>query len=85
MQLNFRMGAVFGHLATPISTDQFEEDTILVLLGLFWPLLEKLFRSAHMENGSLSGAACRSLSLAVHSSGTCTSLPPACPPANGNG
>ncbi|XP_026666278.2 transportin-3 isoform X4 [Phoenix dactylifera] len=65
----YRMGAVFGHLATPISTDQFEEDTVLVLLGLFWPLLEKLFRSAHMENGSLSAAACRSLSLAVHSSG----------------
>nr|XP_029122254.1 transportin MOS14 isoform X3 [Elaeis guineensis] len=65
----YRMGAVFGHLATPISTDQLEEDTILVLLGLFWPLLEKLFRSAHMENGSLSAAACRSLSLAVHSSG----------------
>ncbi|XP_029122255.1 uncharacterized protein [Elaeis guineensis] len=64
----YRMGAVFGHLATPISTDQLEEDTILVLLGLFWPLLEKLFRSAHMENGSLSAAACRSLSLAVHSS-----------------
>lgn len=65
----YRMGAVFGHLATPISTNQVEENTILVLLGVFWPLLEKLFRSPHMENGSLSAAACRCLSLAVHSSG----------------
>ncbi|XP_073005339.1 uncharacterized protein [Typha latifolia] len=65
----YRMGALFGHLATPLSTDQVEDDTILILLGVFWPLLEKLFRSAHMENGSLSAAACRSLSLAIHTSG----------------
>lgn len=65
----YRMGAVFSHLATPPLTDQAEDDTILVLLGAFWPLLEKLFRSVHMENGSLSAAACRSLSQAVHSSG----------------
>ncbi|XP_020245625.1 LOW QUALITY PROTEIN: importin-13 [Asparagus officinalis] len=64
----YRMGAVFSHLA-PATTDQIEDDTILVLLGVFWPLLEKLFSSAHMENGSLSAAACRSLSQAVHSSG----------------
>nr|CAD1820283.1 unnamed protein product [Ananas comosus var. bracteatus] len=65
----YRMGAVFGHLAAPLATDQVEDDTILVLLGVFWPLLEKLFRSSHMESGSLSAAACRSLSLAIHSSG----------------
>ena len=65
------MGAVFSHLSTPPLTDQADDDTILVLLGAFWALLEKLFRSAHMENGSLSAAACRSLSQAIHSSGTC--------------
>lgn len=65
----FRMGAVFGHLAAPLATDLVEDDTILALLGVFWPLLEKLFRSSHMESGSLSAAACRSLSVAIHSSG----------------
>ncbi|WOL00603.1 transportin MOS14 [Canna indica] len=62
----YRIGSVLGHL---VSVEQVEDDTIVVLLGLFWPLLEKLFSSAHMENASLSTAACRSLSLAVHSSG----------------
>lgn len=65
----YRMGSVFGHLAMPHSTDQVEDDTVLVLLRVFWPLLEKLFRSPHMENSSLSAAACRSLSQAIHSSG----------------
>lgn len=67
---DFRMGSVFSHLATHSPTNHDEDDTILVLLVAFWPLLEKLFGSAHMENGSLSAAACRSLSQAVHSSGT---------------
>ncbi|CAA7396031.1 unnamed protein product [Spirodela intermedia] len=63
----YRMGAVFSNLGNP-STDV-EDDTILSLLGVLWPLLEKLFRSVHMESGSLSAAACRSLSLALKSSG----------------
>lgn len=65
----YRMGAVFSHLATPLPADQSVDDTVLVLLGIFWPLLDKLFCSAHMENGSLAAAACRSLSQAIHSSG----------------
>ncbi|KAJ8639812.1 hypothetical protein MRB53_016506 [Persea americana] len=67
----FRMGTVFTHLANPLSTDSIEDDTILALLGVFWPLLEKLFSSSHMENGNLSAAACRALSQAVQSSGKC--------------
>ncbi|KAJ8633050.1 hypothetical protein MRB53_026386 [Persea americana] len=63
------MGTVFTHLANPLSTDSIEDDTILALLGVFWPLLEKLFSSSHMENGNLSAAACRALSQAVQSSG----------------
>ncbi|CAA6659698.1 unnamed protein product [Spirodela intermedia] len=63
----YRMGAVFSNLGNP-STDV-EDDTILSLLGVLWPLLDKLFRSVHMESGSLSAAACRSLSLALKSSG----------------
>ncbi|KAG6519369.1 transportin MOS14-like [Zingiber officinale] len=64
----YRIGSVLGHLVTP-PADQVEDDTILILLGVFWPLLEKLFGSAHMESAGLSAAACRSLTLAVHSSG----------------
>ncbi|KAJ8633047.1 hypothetical protein MRB53_026383 [Persea americana] len=62
------MGTVFTHLANRLSTDSIEDDTILALLGVFWPLLEKLFSSSHMENGNLSAAACRALSQAVQSS-----------------
>ena len=45
------------------------DDPILALLGVFWPMLEKLFTSEHMENGNLSLAACRALSQAIQSSG----------------
>lgn len=65
----YRMAALFGHLATSITSGLIDDDIILVLLGIFWPLLEKLFRSSHMENVSLSAAACRSLSSAIHSCG----------------
>ncbi|KAK6928618.1 Exportin-1/Importin-beta-like [Dillenia turbinata] len=64
-----RMGIVFSHLSNPPSTSPASHDTILSLLAVFWPILEKLFRSAHMENGSLSTAACRALSQAIQSSG----------------
>ncbi|CBI21232.3 hypothetical protein VitviT2T_022090 [Vitis vinifera] len=65
----YRMGTVFSHLAGPLSIGPSPDDPILVLLSVFWPVLEKLFRSEHMENGSLSAAACRALSQAVQSSG----------------
>lgn len=65
----YRMGTVFSHLAIPLSTGPSVDDPILELLGVFWPILEKLFRSEHMENGSLSVAACRALSQAIQSSG----------------
>jgi transportin-3 len=63
------MSALFGHLATSMSSGLVDDDIILVLLGILWPLLEKLFRSSHMENVSLSAAVCRALSSAVHSCG----------------
>ncbi|XP_062197197.1 transportin MOS14 isoform X2 [Phragmites australis] len=65
----YRMGALFGHLATSITSGLIDDDIILALLGIFWPLLEKLFRSSHMENVSLSAAVCHSLSSAIHSCG----------------
>ncbi|KAM0913940.1 hypothetical protein ACQ4PT_011836 [Festuca glaucescens] len=64
-----RMGALFSHLTTSITSGLIDDDIILVLLGIFWPLLEKLSQSSHMENTRLSAAACRSLSSAIHSCG----------------
>lgn len=65
-----RMGIVFSHLISPLPSEPSSDDPILGLLGIFWPMLEKLFRSEHIENGSLSAAACRALSLAIQSSGS---------------
>lgn len=66
------MGTVFNHLATHISSGLALDDSILVLLGVFWPMLEKLFQSEAIEHASLSSAACRALSQAINSSGTST-------------
>ncbi|XP_022148144.1 transportin-3 isoform X2 [Momordica charantia] len=65
----YRMGTVFSHLATSLSTEPTLDDPIFSLLIVFWPMLEKLLRCEHMENGNLSAAACRALSLAIQSSG----------------
>ncbi|KAK7396024.1 hypothetical protein VNO78_16713 [Psophocarpus tetragonolobus] len=64
-----RMGTVFSHLSISVATEAAADDSILSLLRVFWPILEKIFSSEHMENGNLSVAACRALSLAVQSSG----------------
>ncbi|XP_020533475.2 transportin MOS14 isoform X2 [Jatropha curcas] len=65
----YRIGTVFSHLATPLPSMPGADDTIFELLRVFWPVLEKLFRSGHMESSNLSTAACRALSLAIQSSG----------------
>ncbi|CAF2082742.1 unnamed protein product [Brassica napus] len=65
----YRIGTVFSHLETSLSSVPVSDGPILSLLTAFWPILEKLFRSEHMENGSLAVAACRALSVAVQSSG----------------
>ncbi|XP_022633434.1 transportin MOS14 isoform X5 [Vigna radiata var. radiata] len=64
-----RIGTVFSHLSISVATEPATDDSILSLLRVFWPILEKIFGSEHMENGNLSVAACRALSLAVQSSG----------------
>lgn len=63
------MGTVFSHVTTCLQNGSTTDDTIPDLLKVFWPMLEKLFRSQHMENGNLSTAACRALSQAIQSSG----------------
>ncbi|XVE77480.1 hypothetical protein DITRI_Ditri13aG0066100 [Diplodiscus trichospermus] len=65
-----RMGIVFSHLAMPPPCEASSDNNpILSVIRVFWPMLEKLFTSEHMENSSLSAAACRALSLAIQSSG----------------
>ncbi|XP_031391931.1 importin-13 isoform X2 [Punica granatum] len=64
----YRMGTVFSHLATTLPDGAAGDDTVLALLSVFWPILEKLLRSPHMENGHLASAACRALSQAIQSS-----------------
>uniref|UniRef100_A0A6N2MCB5 Exportin-1/Importin-beta-like domain-containing protein n=1 Tax=Salix viminalis TaxID=40686 RepID=A0A6N2MCB5_SALVM len=63
----YRMGTVFSHLVMPHPSGPAAEDPIFGLLSTFWPMLEKLLRSEHMENSNLSTAACRALSLAIQS------------------
>lgn len=55
-----------------MATEPAADDLILSLLGVFWPILEKIFTSEHMESGNLSIAACRALSLAIQCSGLLT-------------
>ncbi|XP_040931631.1 uncharacterized protein [Gossypium hirsutum] len=64
-----RMGIVFSHLEMPLLSEASADNPIIAVIRVFWPMLEKLFRSEHMENSSLSTAACRALSLAIQSSG----------------
>ncbi|KAL5058902.1 hypothetical protein RYX36_030506 [Vicia faba] len=64
-----RIGTVFSHLSTSVATEPAADDLILLLLRVFWPTLEKVFTSEHMESCNLSIAACRALSLAIQSSG----------------
>ncbi|GMH25651.1 hypothetical protein Nepgr_027494 [Nepenthes gracilis] len=64
----YRMGTVITHIGPPSMGDA-ANDPLLALLRIFWPMLEKLFKTQHMENGNLSAAACRALSQAIQSSG----------------
>ncbi|XP_065865601.1 transportin MOS14 isoform X2 [Euphorbia lathyris] len=65
----YRIGTVFGHLGAPLPSVPGGDDPLFGMLGIFWPLLENLFRSEHMESSNLSTAACRALSEAIQSSG----------------
>ncbi|GAB2236248.1 hypothetical protein Droror1_Dr00027987 [Drosera rotundifolia] len=65
----YRMASVVSHLGTPLSVGPAADDPLLVSLTVFWPMLEKLFKTKHIENGSLSSAACRLLSQVIESTG----------------
>lgn len=64
----YRMGTVFNQLASRGLVGCALDDSILILLEVFWPMIEKLFCSEHMDNTNISTAACRALSQAIHSS-----------------
>ncbi|GAB4848593.1 hypothetical protein Ancab_003300 [Ancistrocladus abbreviatus] len=64
-----RMGTMISHLGTPSSKGPVADDPLIPLLGIFWPMVEKLFKTKHMENSDLSAAACRAVSQAIQSSG----------------
>ncbi|CAL1398449.1 unnamed protein product [Linum trigynum] len=64
-----RIGIVFAQLAMSKPNGPATDDPSIRLLRVFWPMLEKIFRSKYMENSNLSAAACRALSLAIQSSG----------------
>ncbi|KAL0344200.1 UNVERIFIED_CONTAM: hypothetical protein Sangu_1307400 [Sesamum angustifolium] len=64
-----RIGTVFSYLAIHLSTSLDPDGSVVALLELFWPMLEKLFLSEHIESANLSAAACRALGLAIQASG----------------
>lgn len=65
----YRMGAIFTQLSTPVFSSSPGDETILLILRHFWPLLERIFSSDHMQNGCLSTAVCKALSQAIQASG----------------
>ncbi|KAG8385034.1 hypothetical protein BUALT_Bualt04G0180900 [Buddleja alternifolia] len=64
------IGTVFNYLATHLSTALAPDESILALLEVFWPMLEKFFVSDHAESANLSTSACRALALAIQASGS---------------
>lgn len=65
----YRIGTIFSQLSTPAFPSPEREESILLVLRHFWPLLEHIFSSPHMQNCGLSSAACKSLSQAIQASG----------------
>ncbi|KAL8196356.1 hypothetical protein R6Q57_024651 [Mikania cordata] len=65
----FRIGTVFCNLVTSPSACYDIDNSLIIILERFWPLLEKFFQSEHLKNTSLSMSACRALSQTIKSAG----------------
>ncbi|XP_076893088.1 transportin MOS14-like [Bidens hawaiensis] len=65
----FRIGTIFSNIVASPSTCHDIDNSLITILGNFWPLLEKFFQSKHIENTSLSMSACRALSQTIKSAG----------------
>lgn len=64
-----RLGLILSHLSVSNKLNQSGEDPVLDVLHYFWPLLESVLASHHMENNGLAAAVCRSLSYIIQASG----------------
>lgn len=64
-----RLGLILSHLSVSNKLNQSGEDPVLDVLRYFWPLLECVLASHHMENNGLAAAVCRSLSYIIQASG----------------
>lgn len=64
-----RLGLILSQLSVSNPLFQNGEDPVLDVLYHFWPLLESVLASRHMENSTLAAAVCRSLSYIIQASG----------------
>ncbi|KAL3697054.1 hypothetical protein R1sor_011130 [Riccia sorocarpa] len=64
-----RLGIYFRQLSSSSAENFNGEEPMLTILAHFWPLLERLLLSRHMEDGGLALAACKTLSHAIQASG----------------
>lgn len=64
-----RLGLILSQLSVSNTSSQSGDDPVLDVLRHFWPLLESVLASRHMENNGLAAAVCRSLSYIIQASG----------------
>lgn len=64
-----RLGIIFRHLSVSNKAYRCGKDPVFNVLHYFWPLLESMLASCHMENSSLAAAVCRCLSFIIQASG----------------
>ena len=64
-----RLGLILSHLSVSNKLNQNGEDPVLEVLRYFWPLLETVLASRHIENYGLAVAICRTLSYIIQASG----------------
>ncbi|KAH9329052.1 hypothetical protein KI387_001160, partial [Taxus chinensis] len=65
----YRIGTIFTQLSPVVLPSSVGEESILLVLRQYWPLLERMLSSLHMQHCGLSVAACKSLSQAIQASG----------------
>ncbi|MCO5587430.1 hypothetical protein L7F22_041379 [Adiantum nelumboides] len=64
-----RLGLILSHLPFVNKSYHYVESPVLNVLRYFWPLLESVLASRHMENNNLAAAVCRALSFIIQASG----------------
>ncbi|KAJ7532039.1 hypothetical protein O6H91_14G069600 [Diphasiastrum complanatum] len=64
-----RLGTYINELSGPGFPATIGEESFLRVLAHFWPLLERLFVSQHMQDSDLAVAACKALTQAIKAGG----------------